>query len=135
VSHTLTIPLSVEAPRQARRSFDRYTATIDEALLDDLRLLSSEIVTNAVQHSGCRQDEPLRIEVATARDLIRVEVIDGGKRTKPVRPRSQTPPSGLQYVELLSDRWSSFASASFCVWLEIDIQTTGLARRKQPRPT
>jgi anti-sigma regulatory factor (Ser/Thr protein kinase) len=135
VSHILTIPLSVEAPRRARRSFARYTGTIEEALLDDLRLLSSEIVTNAVQHSGCPQGEPLRIEVTTARDLIRVAVIDGGERTKPVRPRSQTPPSGLQYVELLSDRWSSGATASFRVWFEIDIQTRGLSRRKQPRPT
>jgi anti-sigma regulatory factor (Ser/Thr protein kinase) len=135
VSHILTIPLSVEAPRRTRQSFDRYSGAIEETLLDDLRLLSSEIVTNAVQHSGCPQGERLRIEVTTARDLIRVDVIDGGKRTKPVRARSQTPPSGLQYVELLSDRWSSGPTASFRVWFEIDTQTTGLIRRKQPRPT
>jgi anti-sigma regulatory factor (Ser/Thr protein kinase) len=134
VSHILTFPLSVDAPRQARRSFDRYTGTIEEALLDDLRLLSSEIVTNAVQHSGCPRGDPLRIEVTTARDLIRVEVIDGGKRTRPVRPRSQTPASGLQYVALLSDRWSSGATNSFRVWFEIDIQASGLIRRKRPRP-
>jgi anti-sigma regulatory factor (Ser/Thr protein kinase) len=134
MSHILTIPLSVEAPRRARRSFDRYTGTIEEALLDDLRLLSSEIVTNAVQHSRCPQGEPLRFEVTTARDLVRVDVIDGGKRTKAVRPRSQTPPSGLQYVELLSDRWSSGDTGSFRVWFEIDTQTSGLIGRKQPPP-
>ena len=94
----------------------------------------SEIVTNAVQHSGCLRGEPLRIEVTTARDLVRVDVIDGGKRTRAVRPRSQTPPSGLQYVELLSDRWASGATDSFRVWFEIDTQTSGLIGRKQPPP-
>jgi len=67
-------------------------------------------------------------------NLVRVDVIDGGKRTKAVRPRSQTPPSGLQYVELLSDRWSSGATDSFRVWFEIDTQTSGLIGRKQPPP-
>lgn len=131
----MTIPLSVEAARQTRRSFDRYSGTVEEALLDDLRLLSSEMVTNAVQHSGCRQGDPILVEVTTTGETVRVEVTDRGERKEPVRPRSQVPASGLQFVEVLSDRWSSGATDSFHVWFEIEIQADGLIRRKQPPPT
>jgi hypothetical protein len=132
---TLTVALSVHAPRLVRRAFDRYSETIEESLLDDLRLLSSEVVTNAVQHSGRPQGDPIRVDITTTHQLIRVGVTDQGQRTEAVGPRSRAPASGLQYVELLSDRWSSGPANSFHVWFEIDIQTNGLLTRKQPQPT
>jgi anti-sigma regulatory factor (Ser/Thr protein kinase) len=135
VSHTVTIPLAADAARQTRRSFDRYSGTVEEALLDDLRLLSSEMVTNAVQHSGCSAGDPILVEVTRTRETVRVEVTDRGERKEPVRPRSQVPASGLQFVEVLSDRWSSGADDSFHVWFEIEINADGLIRRKQPPPT
>jgi len=52
MEHQLTVALSADAPRQARHSFDHHASQIEESLLDDLRILSSEIVTNAVTHSG-----------------------------------------------------------------------------------
>jgi hypothetical protein len=48
VGHELTLALSPDAPRQIRRSLDRYIGLLQQSLLDDLVLVSSELVSNAV---------------------------------------------------------------------------------------
>lgn len=131
--HQLTIELSANAPRQVRHSFDRHAGRIEETLLDDLRLLSSEIVTNAVEHSGRPQGDPITIETAVESDLVRIEVVDQGNGICPLQPRSSQPPSGLGYVDLLSDRWSSTTANSFQVWFEIDVKSNGLIERDRAR--
>jgi hypothetical protein len=47
-------------------------------------------------------------------------------------PRSVEPPSGLQFVELLSDRWDGSKVNSFHVWFEINTEQNGLYGRKRP---
>jgi anti-sigma regulatory factor (Ser/Thr protein kinase) len=125
----MTIALSPIAPRTARASWDRYTNRIEEALLDDLRILSSEIVTNVVQHSGRPNGDPIEITTTLTPTVIRVEVKDMGDGVDLLEPRSTSPPSGLAYVERLSDRWSS-RIGSFHVWFEIDVRSNGLLKRK-----
>jgi anti-sigma regulatory factor (Ser/Thr protein kinase) len=126
----MTLALSAHAPKQVRDSFDGYRGSIDEALLDDLRILSSELVTNAVQHSGRPEGDPIEVTTTVGQTLIRVEVTDSGNGIEPLQPRSTNPPSGLGYVALLSDRWSSSITHSFRVWFEIDVRPNGLVRRK-----
>ena len=117
----LTVGLSLDAPREARQSLDRYREHIEESLFDDLRILASELVTNGVRHSGRPQGDPIALTVSPKPRLLRVDVVDGGEGVTPLRPRSQVPPSGLRYVELLSDRWGSDAAEAFHVWFEIDV--------------
>ena len=64
---------------------------------------------------------------------MRVEVVDQRDGIQPLRPRALAPPSGLGYVELHSDRWSSGTVDSFHVWFEIDVKTDGLIERVRPR--
>ncbi len=116
-----SIPLSSSAPGTARRSFDGLTGLVEASLLDDLRLLTSEIVTNAVQHSGCPQGDPITVDTALGKDVMRIEVLDQGDGVGSLRPRSSSPPSGLGYVNVLSDRWASVIVNSFQVWFEIDV--------------
>jgi anti-sigma regulatory factor (Ser/Thr protein kinase) len=129
VEHRLTVPLSVHAPRQVRQSFDRLVDTVDNGLLDDLRILSTEVVSNAVVHSGRPTGDPIAVVTRFRPGSVRVEVIDGGQGVTPLRPRSTSPPSGLHLVELVSDRWSS-GVGSFHVWFEIDTRTNALIRRR-----
>ncbi len=118
----LTVGLSVDAPRQARHLLAVYRDQIEESVFDDLCVLTSELVTNAVQHSGRPRRDPIAITVSPGPDVLRVDVTDGGACTRPLRVRSFEPPSGLRYLELMSDRWGSEAGNDTCrVWFEIDV--------------
>jgi hypothetical protein len=61
--------------------------------------------------------------------VLRVEVTDNGVGMDALVPRSMTPPSGLGYLELLSDRWSSRANHSVHVWFEIDVVSHSVLSR------
>lgn len=111
----------MRAPGAARRSFDGLAGVVEASLLDDMRLPTSEILTNAAQHSGCLEGTPNTVDTSLGEDVMRVEVLDQGDGVGPLRPRSSTPPSGLGYVHLLSDRWASVIVSSFQVWFEIDV--------------
>ena len=126
----LTVGLSVDAPRQARHSLAVYREQIEESVFDDLCVLTSELVTNAVQHSGRPPRDPIAITVTPGPDILRVDVTDGGACTTPLRARSFEPPSGLQYVELMSNRWGSEADNDTCrVWFEIDVTQNAVLHR------
>jgi anti-sigma regulatory factor (Ser/Thr protein kinase) len=124
----MTVGLSDQAPREVRHLFERFAEFTEEALLDDLRILSTEIVSNAVRHSGRPPGDPIEVVTTFTSTNVRVEVIDQGQGSTQLTPRSTSPPSGLQLVELVSDRWASVGS--FHVWFEIDTHTDGLIGRK-----
>jgi anti-sigma regulatory factor (Ser/Thr protein kinase) len=128
----LTVPLSVHAPGQARHALERYEPTIEEGLLNDLKLLTGELVTNAVQHSGCPEGDPIGITADFGYDRVRVEVVDRGDGVDVLRARSDLPPSGVQLLELMSDRWSSAIGHSFHVWFEIDTHDNAMLHRPHP---
>jgi two-component sensor histidine kinase len=93
---------------------------------------SSELVSNAVQHSGRPKGDPIEYRLTIFPKTILVEVADRGEGTNQLRPRTGTPPSGLGVVELLSDRWAGSAQAgTFNVWLEIDIEPSLIQRKQQ----
>ena len=127
----MTVALSIHAPGQVRHSLEeRYGDSMERSLLDDLTLLASEVVTNAVQHSGCPQGDLLDVQTTVLDGVLRLEVTDRGTGTHMLAPRSVDPPSGLSYLEILSDRWSSRADDSFHVWFEIDVVNRTMLYRK-----
>ena len=126
----MKLPLSIKAPGQARRELETtYAQTMERPLLDDVKLMASELVTNAVQHSGCAEGDPLSLRANVVDGVLRVALGDRGSTTDRVEARSTNPPSGLGVVRLLSDRWSSYRDGLFTVWFEIDVTSrTTLAR-------
>jgi len=118
----LKLPLSVRAPGEARRELETtYAQTMERSLLDDIELMASELVTNAVQHSGCAEGDPLSLDASVVDGILRVALGDEGSTIDHVEPRSKNPPSGLGILWLLSDRWSSNSDGLFTVWFEIDV--------------
>ena len=118
----MTIALSLDAPREVRHSLEaQYVGSMERSLLDDLTLLASEVVTNAVQHSGRPHGDPIEVQTTVVDGVLRMEVTDRGVGVHELEARSIKPPSGLGYVEILSDRWSSRINSSFQVWFEIDV--------------
>ncbi|MER6997520.1 ATP-binding protein [Streptomyces sp. NPDC000410] len=93
----------------------------DEPLAETLVLLISELVTNAVVHTGC--PAVLRMLFGVAGDAIRVEVADTSAR--PPRPRhadgDDTNGRGLELVDGLADRWGwQPEGAGKSIWCEVD---------------
>jgi anti-sigma regulatory factor (Ser/Thr protein kinase) len=122
----MIVELSIDAARQVRESLDRYEGGIEPGLLDDLRLASSELVSNAVLHSGRPQGDPIEFRFNILPGKLRVQVLDHGIGAPDLHPRA--PESGLGMVDIISDRWSSDMDGSFYVWLEIDTEPILITR-------
>jgi CheY-like chemotaxis protein/anti-sigma regulatory factor (Ser/Thr protein kinase) len=107
------------SPKVARR-FVREMLTPDAAaLVGDVELLVSELVTNAVVHAS---DSP-RIHVIVGPSIVRVAVYD----TDPAMPTQREPDRarpggrGLNLVETVASRWGADrVDAGKVVWFEID---------------
>lgn len=92
----------------------------DEPLAETLVLIISELVTNAVVHTGC--PAVLRMLFA-AEGGVRVEVADTSDR--PPQPRhaegEDTNGRGLELVDGLADRWGwQPEGAGKSIWCEVD---------------
>src|SRR5437899_2534504 len=59
-------------------SLDLFSEVLDEQRLDDLRLLTSELVSNSVRHGGSQQADPIRVHVSVTDVAVRVAVVDYG---------------------------------------------------------
>ena len=97
---------------------------IDDGLLEDVRLLVSELVTNSVRHSELSPDGLVSLDVSVSATTMRVEVADSGKgfepRTARSADRSRPGGWGLYLVDRMSDRWGVARESLNRVWFEID---------------
>jgi anti-sigma regulatory factor (Ser/Thr protein kinase) len=92
---------------------------------DVSRLLVSEAATNALLHSASGEGGSFAVEYLISKDLVRVEVHDGGGPSGPRRrvhhPESMTG-RGLDLFDALSDRWGVDGSPDgWTVWFELDL--------------
>ncbi len=88
--------------------------------LETVRLLISELVTNAVRHGG--DGEPVELH-AQWNSHLRVEVMDHGRGFAP-KPRSGPADEpggyGLFLVGTLADRWGVDTDDCTTVWFELE---------------
>jgi anti-sigma regulatory factor (Ser/Thr protein kinase) len=111
------------AAASARNALLALEGRVDEPLLNDMRLLVSELVTNSVRHSGARNGDRVRMQAQVTPQTVRVEVADPGMGFEP-QPRDldRTRPGGwgLYLVDQLADRWGVVRDRFTRVWFEID---------------
>jgi anti-sigma regulatory factor (Ser/Thr protein kinase) len=114
-----------EAAAEARHALEDLSDRVPERRLRDVRLLVSELVTNAVRHAGLNAGDRIRLLVQLREAVLRVEVDDPGTGFE-WRPQVPDPARasgwGLYLVEQLSDRWgmSQGRRGGTCVWFELD---------------
>jgi signal transduction histidine kinase len=116
---TLDIARDDRAPLQARLALDELHSDVEPDVLEDARLLVSELVTNSVRH-GAGDSVRLILDVVD-RDRVRVEVIDDGRGFLPLaRPLGVKEDGGfgLYLVERLSESWG-VREGSTHVWFEL----------------
>src|SRR4051794_33439662 len=108
------------APAHARGALDEIAGRISPDRMRDVRLLVSELVTNAVRHAG---GEAIRLVVALTGSLLRIEVHDPGHGFE-LKPPPDDPLRasgwGLVLVEELADRWGIDHHPRTRVWFEME---------------
>jgi anti-sigma regulatory factor (Ser/Thr protein kinase) len=108
----------------ARRALDHLAGTLPERRLRDLRLLVSELVTNAVRHAGLRADDRIRLLVERSATGLHVEVHDPGTGFELRAPQPDPARAsgwGLYLVAELADRWGmEGAGPGTQIWFELD---------------
>ena len=112
-----------EAAAQARHALDSLVPRLPDGQVRDLRLLVSEVVTNAVRHANLGDNDAIRLVVDLADHALRVEVHDPGTGFIPQAPRPDPArPSGwgLYLVAELADRWGVDSDHETLVWFELD---------------
>jgi anti-sigma regulatory factor (Ser/Thr protein kinase) len=117
----LTLPSEPSSVAEARTQvLGALTPELDAERLETVRLLISELVTNAVRHGG--RDAPVELH-ASWNSCLRVEVMDRGEGFQPT-PRSgpvdEPGGFGLFLVGALADRWGVTTDHCTTVWFELE---------------
>jgi anti-sigma regulatory factor (Ser/Thr protein kinase) len=111
-----------EAPAEARRIIaEELSSRLSARVLDDIKLMVSELVTNGVVHGGDGAGDAVMLDLSVNGD-IRCRILDHGPgfaaglgHASPAR----TGGWGLGLVEQLSDRWGMERSSHRTeVWFE-----------------
>jgi anti-sigma regulatory factor (Ser/Thr protein kinase) len=109
-----------EAAAHARRALSRLRADIDPPLMETLRLLVTELVSNSVRHA---HSETVVLKIAVGRSAVLTEVTDEGPGFDPTqteRPSTDESGWGLFLVERLAHRWGVAQDDDVTrVWFEL----------------
>ncbi|NGO79159.1 ATP-binding protein [Streptomyces sp. YC504] len=113
------------ARRWARSRLAVCGIEADEPVAETLVLLISELVTNAVVHTGCPAVLRMLLpDVPAASGTVRVEVADSSSRAPQPRDADgdDTNGRGLALVDGLADRWGwqEESSGGKRIWCEVD---------------
>jgi anti-sigma regulatory factor (Ser/Thr protein kinase) len=116
-------PAAVPAARE--RVITLAEAFVATDRLPDLRLVISEVITNAVRHGG---EGDLLVAVTPKAEFLCVQVTDTGDGFAP-RPRAYAPDEdggfGLFLIERLTRRWGlTRENSNTRVWFEFDFSGT-----------
>jgi anti-sigma regulatory factor (Ser/Thr protein kinase) len=116
----LTLDRGPSAAAKARRGLARLRGDLDAPLMETLRLLVTELVTNSVKYA--RADTVL-LTVVVGNSVVLTEVTDAGPGFDPAKtgsPAGDYPGWGLFLVERLAERWGVRKNGGGTkVWFEL----------------
>jgi serine/threonine-protein kinase RsbW len=115
---------SLAAPAVARAALTRWlSGNVPVEVLEDARLLASELITNSLRHPDLPDDAALRLAGQLREGALRVEVGDPGTTGEiaPCEPdRVLGGGFGLQLVDQIATRWGVNRTGGTQVWFEVD---------------
>jgi len=122
VSERVQLPPELGSPRRARvLARELLAERLDARRCNDLLILVTELVTNAVRHAGLGPDETIELYLTATAGVIRAEVRAPGPGFVAVEREPRAGGGfGLVLLRTLSDRWGISAAGPTCVWFEID---------------
>jgi anti-sigma regulatory factor (Ser/Thr protein kinase) len=121
---SLSLACDPRAPREVREALDNVDGIA--SVRADAKLVATEMVSNAVLHSGGTNEHRIEVRGRTSAELLEISVKDPGlsERTPRVRENRQETDIGglgLQIVEQLSHRWGVQESGGHLVWAQLVI--------------
>jgi anti-sigma regulatory factor (Ser/Thr protein kinase) len=118
VFYSTSLPKSPASAAQARLFLDQVREDVSEQVLENARLLVSELVANAVEH--VQEDGELELRLALTDGVLRVEVLDPGPGFEPKpRPAGTDRGWGLLFTNRLATRWAADRDGRARVWFEL----------------
>jgi anti-sigma regulatory factor (Ser/Thr protein kinase) len=131
----VAIPFGSAAPGAARTVIERCLADrVASSVLENARLLMSELVTNSVRHSSAADGDVVIVRLHVWRDVCRLEVEDpGSDGVIALKHHSlgNDAGMGLNIVQMLSERWGVVRAGEgpTRVWAQLSCVPAG-----DPRP-
>jgi anti-sigma regulatory factor (Ser/Thr protein kinase) len=120
---TLIVEQNNDAPALARAAVSAFceTRAVPEQTLATLKLLVSEVVTNAVTHANLDRPANIRLLARVDQDIIRVEVTDDGSGFDARQQDRSEGESGfgLFLVDKEAIRWGVDEIGGSRVWFEV----------------
>jgi anti-sigma regulatory factor (Ser/Thr protein kinase) len=117
---SLTLRGGPEAAARARQALSRLRGDIDPPLMETLRLLVTELVSNAVRHAHA---DTVVLKIVVGRGAVLTEVTDEGPGFEPGNPQpagGNESGWGLFLVERLANRWGVAQEGDVTrVWFEL----------------
>lgn len=122
----LYLPATEAAISRARAFVDRLEPLDDHAdARFAVRLLVSELFTNAVKYGSRRADARVRLLVAVSDARVRAEIGDTGRgftgEHASMPDVDAESGRGLAFLDALADRWGVVHNGESCVWFELDL--------------
>ncbi len=110
------------APRRAREAVRLLDGM--GPMREDAVLVTTELVANAVLHSGGCPDDEIEVCASIVQDGVRIEVADGGRSGGEPQIRATDPLNGdggmgLRVVDGLARRWGVDRRDRLLVWAEL----------------
>jgi anti-sigma regulatory factor (Ser/Thr protein kinase) len=142
-----TLDLDLEMPAQPSMLADMRCALgelrLPAPVLDDARLLVSELVANSIKHAGLGPDDRIHVKAEIDHGRLRVDVLDGGRAgDSPLAGGIRPTPGaesgwGLYLVETVAARWGRGPGR---YWFELEVHgrphrsanPSGPPRRRPP---
>ena len=112
----------VDAPLEARRALLAGDNSIPAAIREDILLLTTELVTNAVRHGGVGPEQSLSTEVRWWPGRVRVDVTDPSPASEFGARAGEGGKGGwgLYLVDQIAHRWGiKRTPSSTKVWFEL----------------
>ncbi len=121
---TQLLPATAQSACLARKSLDCLLPDLEGQVLEGTRLLVSELVTNALKHSGIQNGDSIELEVRLSEPgVLRVEVRDPGLGFSTPEFDSELERAsgwGLYLLQSIAHRWGHARDEKNRVWFEIE---------------
>lgn len=118
----LSLAPAPTAPAVARAHLKDLLQDAPADVLEDVLLLTTEVLTNSLRHAPVDVRDRIHLAVHTSEDAVRVEVTDPGTGaifTPRIAEPHETGGRGLLLLAELSDRWGIDRSQATTVWFEL----------------
>ena len=119
----LDLRCDIAAPSRVREALSRLDGL--GSLLADAMLVATELVTNALRHSGCTETQLIHVQVRKACDRLLISVDDPGHSGKTVhrqpQPEIGSGGLGLWLIDQIARRWGDERPNGYRVWAELPL--------------